>query len=91
MADIVINHFELATEDYKLDQKLSKTYLTIDFKVTHEMYHDVTTLLYKNDFDVKVPNEDLEFRAEIYTFWTSFTNLYEKGAVGDFHLELIEK
>lgn len=55
------------------------------------MYHDVTTLLYRNDFVVNIPSEELEFQAEIYTFWTSFTNLYEQGAVGDFHLELIEK
>ncbi|OZU87398.1 hypothetical protein CIL03_16385 [Virgibacillus indicus] len=63
----------------------------IDFKVTSDDYHDVTTLLYENHFVVRVPEENMEFPATIHNYFTSITNLYEEGAVGDFRLELIEK
>lgn len=65
--------------------------LEVEFKVTHDTYHDVTTALYKNDFLVKVPESDLEFRGEIQNYSTSLTNLYEEGAVADFKLVLIQK
>ncbi|WP_338776440.1 DUF3219 family protein [Metabacillus sp. FJAT-52054] len=54
-------------------------------------YHDTTTLLYKNDFEVKVPEKDLSFQAVIKQYSTSAVNLYEENAVGDYFLELIEK
>lgn len=62
-----------------------------DFKVRSDESHDVTTLLYKNDFTVQVPGRNIEFSATIHKYSTSITNLYEEGAVGDFKLELIEK
>ncbi|MBP1968403.1 hypothetical protein J2Z83_000495 [Virgibacillus natechei] len=62
-----------------------------DFKVTSSDYHDVTTLLYKNDFTVKVPGRNINLYATIYNYSTSITNLYEEDAVGDFKLELMEK
>lgn len=65
--------------------------LELEFKVTHETYHDVTTELYKNDFFVSVPEIDLKFQAEIQNYSTSVTNLYEKDTVGDFKLVLIQK
>jgi hypothetical protein len=65
--------------------------LEMEFKVTHETYHDVTTELYKNDFFVRVPEKDLEFQAEIQNYFTSVTNLYEKNTVGDFTLVLKQK
>ncbi|MBM7691150.1 hypothetical protein JOC77_000555 [Peribacillus deserti] len=64
--------------------------LSFDFQVTHEEYHDITTLLYEQHFDIRVPENNLDFRGSICNYWTSFTNLYNTGAVGDFHLELIE-
>ncbi|WP_067726602.1 DUF3219 family protein [Oceanobacillus damuensis] len=62
-----------------------------DFKVASEDYHEITTLLYKNDFNVKIPEKNIEFPAVINNYSTSITNLYEADAVGDFILELIEK
>lgn len=62
-----------------------------DFKVRSDESHDVTTLLYKNDFTVQVPGRNIEFSATIYKYSTSITNLYKEGAVGDFRLELMEK
>jgi hypothetical protein len=46
--------------------------------------------LYKGTFHVNVPEEDLDFQGTIHQYSTSFTNLYEKGQVGDFSLSLIE-
>lgn len=65
--------------------------VTFDFEVTSEMYHDITTLLYKNDFTVTIPGKNIYFEATIANYYTSITNLYEENNVGIFHLELIEK
>lgn len=62
-----------------------------DFKVKSEDYHDVTTLLYLNDFIIRIPEMELEFPATISNYSTSITNLYKENEVGDFRLELIEK
>lgn len=64
--------------------------VSFDFKVTNEEYHDITTLLYQMVFDLKIPQTSEEFRAEIFNYSTSVTNLYEENAVGDFSLTLIE-
>ncbi|PAV30470.1 hypothetical protein CIL05_05030 [Virgibacillus profundi] len=64
--------------------------VSFDFKVKSEDYHEVTTLLYLNDFIIKVPGTELEFPATIYNYSTSITNLYKENEVGDFKLELIE-
>ncbi|AQQ54951.1 hypothetical protein B0X71_01670 [Planococcus lenghuensis] len=72
-------------------EHLGRRIVGFDFQVTHESYHDVTVLLYENDFRVEIPSLEVDFQAVIHNYFTSFTNLYEEGAVGDFHLELIEK
>ncbi|HWO96642.1 MAG TPA: DUF3219 family protein [Bacillus sp. (in: firmicutes)] len=65
--------------------------INFEFKVrSGKEYHDITTLLYKGIFDVKVPERGLEFRGTIYNYSTSITNLYKENAVGDFKLELRE-
>ncbi len=87
---IIINDYPIEAKNVQLEHAdLYK--LTFDFIVTHEQYHNITTLLYKNDFNVEVPNENIQFSAVISNYSTSVTNLYEAGAEGDFHLELIEK
>ena len=80
---ILINNLQRETSE--------RIKISFDFIVTHEDYHNVTTLLYENDFIVKVPEENLEFPATISNYSTSITNLYEEGAEGEFKLELIEK
>ena len=87
---IFINDFPI--EATKLDIIESNPYkVAIEFIVTHAAYHDVTTLLYKNDFLVEIPEESIKFTATISNYSTSITNLYEKGAEGEFYLELTEK
>ena len=64
--------------------------ISLHFNVTSEDYHDVTTLLYKETFDVKVPEKDFMFKGTIQEYSTSITNLYEKDQVGEFTLSLVE-
>ena len=88
--DLIISattvHEEVLNQNGKGRRKLS-----IDFRVSNEQYHEVTSKLYENDFTVKVVEKGLAFPAEIFNYYTSITNLYNQGAVGDFHLELIER
>ncbi|RDW21155.1 DUF3219 domain-containing protein [Oceanobacillus arenosus] len=77
---------ELIQEEGKELHKIS-----FDFKVKSEQSHEITTLLYKNNFIVKVEEKGLEFPATISNYSTSITDLTVESAVGDFKLELIEK
>jgi hypothetical protein len=65
--------------------------ILLDFKVTSEDYHDVAVLLYEMEFDVRVPEKNLDFRAVITNYSTSVTNLYLGNEIADYHLELTEK
>lgn len=78
---------------HEIAEKAGKQLLKVSFhfQVTSEDYHTVTTLLYQNHFHVKVPEKQLDFQATIFNYATSVVNLYEKGAAGDFYLELIEQ
>lgn len=87
---ILINNFPLEVNNLQRETS-ERIKISFDFIVTHENYHNVTTLLYENDFIVKVPEENLKFPATITNYSTSITNLYEEGAEGEFKLELIEK
>ncbi|WP_096273092.1 DUF3219 family protein [Paucisalibacillus globulus] len=95
MTRIWINDLEVEVDqlnETKIEKNGHTLYqLEVEFKVTHDTYHDVTTELYKNDFLVKVPDKSLEFQAEINNYSTSITNLYEEDAVGDFKLVLVQR
>jgi hypothetical protein len=64
--------------------------ISMVFNVTSEQYHDIATLLYKGTFDVQVPENDLSFKGTITNYFTSVTNLYEKGQVGQYSVTLLE-
>lgn len=64
--------------------------VSIEFNVTSAEYHDITTLLYKGIFNVRLPYYHLSFRGKIHHYSTSITNLYEKDQIGTFRLSLIE-
>ncbi|GIO23324.1 DUF3219 family protein [Oceanobacillus sp. J11TS1] len=68
-----------------------KKQVAFSFDVTSETYHDVTALLYKNDFQVDIPDASLSFQATILAYSTSTTNLYEKGNTSEFYVKLGEK
>ncbi|MDZ5782463.1 DUF3219 family protein [Marinococcus luteus] len=67
-----------------------KRLVEFTFQVTHEEYHDVTVLLYENDFNVQVGAAE-PFRAEILQYSTDTVNLYEPGSRSLYTLALIEK
>ncbi|MBT2652952.1 DUF3219 family protein [Oceanobacillus sp. ISL-73] len=88
---IVLNNDELIARDVKLKDQNEKTELSFYFKVTSETYHDITVLLYENDFRVQIPEKNITFSATIGQYATSINNLYEEGKEGDFFLLLVEK
>lgn len=65
--------------------------ISFSFVVRSDQYHDTAVLLYKNDFQVRVPELNLEFPATIHNYATDLTDLYKEGQVADYYLELIEK
>ncbi|RLL42152.1 DUF3219 family protein [Oceanobacillus piezotolerans] len=89
---VKINDRALHTYDfYKEKQADRRMKIGFKFNVNSENYHDVTTLLYKNDFVVEIPEDKVVFSAVIGNYTTSITNLYKENNVGKFSLELIEK
>ena len=94
---VILNDVTLSVTDFYEGTVVDKTtgkelrIVGFDFKVTSSEYHDITTLLYKNDFQVEVPEKEIKFQATIRNYSTSLTNLYEKNQVGDYKLELIEQ
>lgn len=88
--EIILNETTIKVYKYKEEIEGHLHRISVEFNVTSEDYHDITTLLYNGTFDVKVPERDLSFRASIQQYSTSFTNLYIKGQVGEFKLTLLE-
>ncbi|PZD85160.1 DUF3219 family protein [Bacilli bacterium] len=95
MAKVKINdrtlHVENLTKDVIQKDGKEAILISFEFQVKSEDYHEITTLLYKNDFRVEIPEAELDFQAVIYNYSTSITNLYEENKVGEFRLQLIEK
>ncbi|MEH7120800.1 DUF3219 family protein [Neobacillus vireti] len=88
--ELILNDTAIHLDQYK-EEKINHLYkITVTFKVTSADYHDITTLLYEGEFDVKIPERQLAFKASIEQYSTSITNLYEKGQVGVFQLSLLE-
>ncbi|MCM3727459.1 YkvR family protein [Neobacillus cucumis] len=88
--ELILNDTVIELDHYE-EEKINNLYkITVAFKVTSADYHDITTLLYKGTFDVKIQERQLAFKASIQQFSTSITNLYEKGQVGEFKLSLLE-
>ena len=85
---IVSEFYEKTVTDNATRKKLR--IIGFNFKVTSDDYHKITTLLYKNDFQVNIPEKGITFHASINSYSTSITNLYVENQVGDFKLELIE-
>ncbi len=90
VAEIVLNNTAIKLDNYR-EEKINDLYkISVDFKVTSEDYHDITTLLYQGTFDVKIPEREIAFKGTIQEYSTSITNLYEKEQIGDFKISLLE-
>lgn len=88
---IILNDQVIPASKYEESNINGFIQITIEFNVTSNEYHDITTLLYEGEFDVMVPESSLKFRGRIVEYSTSVTNLYEIGQVGIFKLALLEK
>lgn len=87
---IILNNYSISVKDYQEKKAKDGEFIDVIFDVSSEEYHDVTTLLYNGVFEVRVPEKEKEFKGKIQEYSTSFTNLYEKGNVGEFKLSLLE-
>lgn len=87
---IVLDGHTIFIKNFELDNTSGLRRIAVEFSVTSEDYHDVTTLLYKGEFDVKIPAKDAAFRGKIIEYSTSVTNLYESGRIGIFRLAILE-
>ncbi|KKK33372.1 hypothetical protein WN59_11495 [Salinicoccus sediminis] len=64
--------------------------VSVKFNVTSEEYHDVTTLLYEEVFNISVPEKDMKFKGVITNYLTSLDNLYEDGQTGEYQVTFTE-
>ncbi|PYF07324.1 DUF3219 family protein [Ureibacillus chungkukjangi] len=87
---ITLNDTVIGIEKYEEVTISGLHKIIIDFKVTSEDYHDISTLLYEGIFNISVPEKGLSFKGAIQEYSTSITNLYENGQVGDYHVSLLE-
>lgn len=96
ISQIILDSTPLTIENFAHTTKSDQTspdilrHVSFDFDVTSEDYHDITKLLYKNEFTVTIPGKNITFDATISNYSTSITNLYEENQTGNFHLELTE-
>ncbi|WP_117168627.1 DUF3219 family protein [Paraliobacillus sediminis] len=89
--ELILDNRSITLVDYQQETtEKGRLKISVHFKVSHEEYHEITTLLYKGNFDVSVPEKKITFKGTIHNYSTSITNLYEKGNIGDFYLTLIE-
>ena len=57
--EIILNETSIKVYKYDEETENGLNKISVEFKVTSEEYHDITTLLYKGTFNVKVPERDL--------------------------------
>ena len=88
--EIILNNTSIKVNRYEQSKVNGLHEISVDFEVTSEEYHDIAKLLYEVTFHVSVPDTELSFRGSINQYYTSLTNLYEKGQVGDYSLTLLQ-
>jgi hypothetical protein len=87
--EIVLDGFPIEIRKFEHSREHGLRIVSVEFPVTSERYHDVTTLLYKGEFDINISGYP-SFRGKVVEYSTSVTNLYESGQVGQFKLALLE-
>lgn len=88
---IILNDTSILVKslDHEIADDLNK--ITAVFDVNSEEYHDIAVLLYEKNFKIAVPSMQLSFLGEIVHYYTSLTNLYEAGNVGEYTVTFLEK
>lgn len=59
-----MNNRFIDLEEYEETEKNGLMKVFLHFKVSHENYHDITTLLYKRTFDVEIPEKGFTFKEQ---------------------------
>lgn len=90
MLDVILNDYVIPVDRFESGEEEGLLTIAIDFRVDSENYHAVAGLLYEGVFAVEVPEKGLAFRGAIQEYYTSVTNLYKDGEVGEYHLRLLE-
>lgn len=88
--EIQLDDTKIHVTHYEKTHNKNRLQISVTFNVTSEAYHDIATLLYKEQFDVKVPQDQIEFRGTIKKYSTSLINLYEAEQVSEYKLTLEE-
>lgn len=89
-SEIILNNRVIHISSYEEEIVNGYYKVSVDFDVTSENYHEITTLLYNETFDVKIPKRGVTFRGTIHNYSTSITNLYVKDQIGQYKLTLLE-
>ncbi|MCM3439572.1 DUF3219 family protein [Metabacillus halosaccharovorans] len=88
---VYLNDTPISITKYEEKSVNNLIQLSVEFLVTSNDYHDITTLLYKNAFHVKIPERNITFHGVINNYSTSLTNLYKENQLSTFSLQIIEK
>jgi hypothetical protein len=90
--DVTIQVTGYKEESVKGDQGGEESkQISFDFIVKgKDDYHDITVLLYREVFEVRVPARKLNFRGRINHYATAIPNFEDEGAGVAFSLGLIE-
>lgn len=87
---IYLNEVPILVSELKEEKINGLNKLSIVFPVTSKEYHDITVLLYKQEFNVFIPTSNITFYGKIVQFYTTITDLYKEGNIGEFTLSLLE-
>ena len=91
MQEILLNEVPIKVTKL-IEEKVNGLHkVTVVFPVTSEEYHDTAVLLYKQEFKVSIPSLHIEFYGKIVQFFTSVTDLYKEGNVGEYTVSLLEQ
>lgn len=87
---ITLNNHDIEVKEFQQTEENGRIVISVVFDVTSGEYHDVSVLLYEDQFDLEVPGKDMKFKCVISQFSTSMDNLYEEGNVGEYRVTFTE-
>ncbi|WP_394184666.1 DUF3219 family protein [Metabacillus halosaccharovorans] len=91
VTEVYLNDTPISITKYEEKSVNNLIQISVEFLVTSDDYLDITTLLYKNTFHVKIPERNITFHGIINNYSTSLTNLYRENQVSTFSLQIIEQ
>lgn len=88
--EMKLNDQTIELTGFEEKEENGRLVISVEFDVTSEEYHDVTTLLYEETFDISVPEKDMKFKGVITNYLTSLDNLYEDNQIGEYQVTFTE-